>query len=280
VLNPCMTRAAAAGAAALLLLFAAPALAAPAGTVVGVSGSCYVENGAGGAGAARSALQLGAAVQIGDTIDVAADGKLKLRMADGSILAVAPGTRMTVAAYAVTPSGQRQNAQLSLSQGLLHVIDTPTQQAPAKFEVDTAVGAAAVRSTNWLIEATANDQQVSVISGSVVVTSGATGHSVVVPAHETTRVERGHDPLRPRPLSRAAVQRLLGRTQLRRGEHAAAHPPGHADRPFDRPARQRQLRHQMRMEDGRGGAAAAALPPPRRFAPRAQPGGWRRGRYR
>jgi hypothetical protein len=234
----------------LLFWFTAAASADPAGMVVGVSGGCFVES-----AGARSALQLGTGVQIGDTIAVAADAKLKLRMADGSILAIGSGTRMTVTAYGVTPGGQRQNAQLSMPQGLLHAIVAPTQ-APAKFEVNTAVGAAAVRSTDWLIEATANDQQVSVLSGSVLVTSGATRHSVLVPAHQTTRVERGRDPLAPRPLSRAAFNRILGRTELRREPHA--------ERPAARhPGRALAARRQMQRAQAQRPHAAA---PPRRVA--------------
>lgn len=238
----------------------ASASAAPAGTVVGVSGACFVER-----AGSRSSLQLGAAVEAADTIDVAADGKLKLRMADGSIVAVAPGTHMALSAYAIAPDGQRQNVQISLPQGLLHAIVAPTR-APAKFEVDTAVGAAAVRSTDWLIEAAANDQQVSVLSGSVVVTSSATGHSVVVPAHATTRVERGRDPLPPHPLTRAAMQRLLGRTEMRRAplryqgavrRRAAAHRPDHRTRPAE---------HRVSPAERRG-----APPPYRRAEPRRQP---------
>lgn len=218
------------GATLFLLFTAGAAWTAPAGTVVGISGACFVES-----ATTRSALQLGAAVHIGDTVDVAAHAKLKLRMADGSILSVASGTRMAVTAYTVTPSGQRQDVQLSLPQGLLHAVVAPTQ-TPARFEVDTAVGVAAVRSTDWLIEATANDQQVSVLSGSVVVTSAATRHSVVVSAYQTSRVERGRDPLAPRPLSRAGFARILGRTEMRHPAHAER--PQRAERPTARhPAR-------------------------------------------
>lgn len=201
---------------------AASAAAAPAGTVVGISGACFLESAGSGSGT-RSALQLGAPVQIGDAIDVAADAKLKLRMADGSIVAVGPGTHMTVTAYAVAATGQRQNAQISMPQGLLHAIVAP-MQTPAKFEVDTAVGTAAVRSTDWLIEATPDNQQVSVLRGSVVVTSAATHHSVIVPANEMTRLARGHDPLRPRVLSRNAFERMVGRTETTRRPERAVRP--------------------------------------------------------
>src|SRR5437588_9527770 len=98
---------------ALLLFSAGLAVAAPAGSVVGVFGACFVES-----GGSRSPAKIGQPVQVGDTLDVAADGKLKLRMADGSVVSVAAGTRMTVAAYAVDGAGQRQGARLSLGQGL------------------------------------------------------------------------------------------------------------------------------------------------------------------
>ena len=73
-------------------------------------------------------------------------------MADGSIISVAAGTQMTIRAYAVDAAGQRQNATLSLGQGLLRAVVAPVT-GPARFEVDTAVGTAAVRSTDWFVEA-------------------------------------------------------------------------------------------------------------------------------
>jgi len=44
-------------------------------------------------------LKRGDAVQISDTVDVPASGNLKLQMADGSVISVAPGSSMTVASY-------------------------------------------------------------------------------------------------------------------------------------------------------------------------------------
>src|SRR5215207_7745818 len=119
--------------AVLLLLPWSIALAAPAGSVVGLSGECFVTS-----GGTRAALRLGQPVQVGDTVDVSPQGKLKLRMADGSVVSVAPGTRVTIAAYGVDSAGQRQEAQLSLGQGLLRAVVAPA--GAAKFEVETAVG--------------------------------------------------------------------------------------------------------------------------------------------
>jgi hypothetical protein len=112
--------------AALLVSSASVALAAPAGTVVGLNGACVVES-----GSARSAAKLGQPVQVGDTVVVPADGKLKLRMTDGSVVSVASGTRMTIAAYGTDGAGQRQGAKLSLGQGLLRAVVAPVDRRRA-----------------------------------------------------------------------------------------------------------------------------------------------------
>ena len=52
-------------------------------------GQCFVET-----GGRRSLLKLGDAVHVGDTVDVEPGAKLKLRMNDGSVIAVASGGRL------------------------------------------------------------------------------------------------------------------------------------------------------------------------------------------
>jgi hypothetical protein len=89
---------------------AAPAVT-PAGTAVAVSGSCTARG---------RALKPGDAVQAGDTVDVPAGGKLKLRMADGSVISVAPGSSVTVESYHVGGAGR--HVKLSLTQGLLRAV--------------------------------------------------------------------------------------------------------------------------------------------------------------
>src|SRR5689334_21150146 len=79
-----------------LMLWADAAAATPAGTVIGVSGSCTDRG---------RVLNRGDTVQIGDTLDVAAGGSLKLRMADGSMISAASGTTVTIANYGSAGSG-------------------------------------------------------------------------------------------------------------------------------------------------------------------------------
>lgn len=195
-------------AALLFWLSGGLALAAPAGTVVGLSGECFVTS-----GAARAALKLGQPVQVGDTVEVAAQAKLKLRMTDGTVVAVAPGSRMTIGTYAVDAAGQRQDAQLSLGQGLLRAVVAPVER-PAKFEVETAVGTAAVRSTDWFVEASGGSMQVGVLTGSVVMTSAATRRGVTVPARWGARLEAGRDPVPPRVWSQTEFDAVIARTDV------------------------------------------------------------------
>jgi len=196
-------------AALLLALSTGLAQAAPAGTVVGLAGASIVES-----GGARAAVKLGQPVQVGDTVEVPADGKLKLRMADGSVISVAAGTRLTIAAYGVDGAGQREDARLSLAQGLLRAVVAPVER-PARFEVDTAVGAAAVRSTDWFVEGSATAMQVGVLTGSVAMTSAATQRGETIPARWGARLEAGRDPVPPRVWSPAEFAAVIARTDVK-----------------------------------------------------------------
>ena len=192
----------------LMLFGAGGALAAPAGTVVGLSGQCFVES-----GGTRAPLRLGQAVQVSDTVEVPAGGKLKLRMTDGSVVSVAEGSRVTVSAYAVNAAGQRENAHLSLGQGLVRAVVAPVER-PASFEVETAVGTAAVRSTDWFVEASGGSMQVGVLTGSVDMVSRATRRGVLIPARWGGRLEAGRDPVPPRVWSQAEFDAVIFRTDV------------------------------------------------------------------
>jgi hypothetical protein len=193
-------------AAVLVLLSGRTVLAQSAGTVIGISGDCFVVS-----GGSRAALRLGQAVQVGDILDVTVSAKLKLRMGDGSIVSLASGTQVTIRAYVVDAAGQRQDANLSLGQGLLRAVVAPVT-GPAKFEVDTAVGTAAVRSTDWFVEAFPASMQVGVLDGTIVMTSNATGRSVTIPARWGGRLEAGLDPVPPRVWSQAEFNAVIART--------------------------------------------------------------------
>ena len=152
-------------------------------------------------------------MQVGDTVEVPAGGKLKLRMADGSVVSVASGTRMTSPPTASMPPDSAKNARLSLAQGLLRAVVAPVER-PASFEVDTAVGTAAVRSTDWFVEASPLAMQVGVLTGSVDMTSAATRRRETIPARWGARLEAGRDPVPPRLWSPAEFAAVIARTDV------------------------------------------------------------------
>jgi len=198
-----------AGATALLPLKMQTASAdAAAGSVVGIGGQCAVER-----KGQSTPLKLGDPVAVSDTVAVPADGKLKLRMSDGSVISLAAGTHMTIAAYQTNSSGARQNVQLSLAAGLLRAVVAPVDH-PASFEVSTAVGTAAVRSTDWFIEIQPNVAQVGVLTGAVSLTSTATARSVLIPAHWGARLEAGRDPVMARVWTPQEFQAVINRTDV------------------------------------------------------------------
>jgi hypothetical protein len=192
---------------ALAMLSWGSASAAPnAGKVLAMGGQSFIV-----AHGHRTALKLGAAVHAGDRVVVSKGGRLKLRMADGSIIAAGSGSHLTIDKYKV--GGGTRDAELSLTQGILRAI-VSAFGASQHFEVSTATGVAAVRSTDWFIEAKPDATQVGVLHGVVTLTSAATHRSVRIPARWGARVEAGRDPVPPRVWSEAEFADVVARTNV------------------------------------------------------------------
>jgi hypothetical protein len=187
-----------------------PALAwaaAQAGEVVAIRGDCFDTS-----GTKRGPLKSGDAVYVGDMVEVPAPARLRLRMIDGSMLSAASGTTLTIAAYGKDASGHRDVA-LDMAAGLLRAVVAHVEQ-PSRFEVKTATGTAAVRSTDWFVSTTNAAMQVGVLDGRVALTSAASGQTVVIPPRWGARLQRGLDPVPPRVWSAAEFADVIGRTDV------------------------------------------------------------------
>jgi hypothetical protein len=196
--------------AALLAVFPLRAAwtASQAGEVLALSGQCFLE-----AGGQRAALKLGDAVHVGDKVEVPEGARLKLRMSDGSVLSAASGTSMTISGYDVDQAAQRRDARLSLASGLLRAV-VSSFGGTSHFEVDTATGVAAVRSTDWFVEAFPDSTQIGVLSGVVSLSSIATQRSVDIPARWGGRIEAGRAPVPPRVWTHAEFDSVIDRTNV------------------------------------------------------------------
>ena len=207
----------------LLCLCSGLAEAGPlAGSVVGLAGQVFVDR-----SGQRYGLKLGDQVFVDDTFTVSADAKLKLRMNDGSVLSLASNTTLRIDAYALNSYGQRQSAVLSLGGGLIRALTAPGGQ-PSGFEVNTAVSTSGARSTDWfsgvvsaspppgsrLSGAAPGTAYVVVLSGTVALTSRATGRAVLIQPRYGSEVLAGQDPHPPVLYTQAEFDRLIARTEL------------------------------------------------------------------
>jgi hypothetical protein len=85
---------------------------------------------------------------------------------------------------------------------------------PSHFEIRTATGVAAVRSTDWFIEAEPGATQIGVLAGKVSLTSTATQREIEIPARWGARVEAGRDPVPTRVWSAAEFADVIARTNV------------------------------------------------------------------
>jgi hypothetical protein len=214
---PCVFARTSAGFILVLLCLGAARAAEPAGNVVAIAGDCFVE-----AEGKRTPLKMGDGVHVADTIDVPSNAKLKLRMNDGSIVSVASGSQMTIAAYLIDADGKRHEAALSLTQGVLRAVVSPVDR-PSTFEIKTAVGAAGARSTDWFVEMQPGQMVVGVVAGTVVLQSAGTGAEVTIPAGSGASAATGQDPTAPRVWRKAEFNALSVRTDF--PQTAAPKPP-------------------------------------------------------
>jgi hypothetical protein len=187
----------------VLALAAAPcayaASDAVVGSVIAVRGAVFLDS-----GGSQQALLVKDAIHGGDSV-VSAAGKAQIGLNDGSIISVGENTRMRIADY--DTSGGAPKARVGIVSGVLRLL--VNKIAPVgKFEVESETAVAAVRGTDWVIEATPDRTSVAIVNGIVAVTGrGAQPSATVVldAPGQGTDVRRGSAPT---PAARWGAQRF------------------------------------------------------------------------
>ena len=169
------------------------------GSVLAVRGAVFWD-----AGSGQQPLKVNAPVRLGDTI-VSVAGKAKIALDDGTIISVGENSRLRVADYDNAPNNLK--TRIGLISGAIRLLVAKVTPA-GKFEVETETAVAAVRGTDWVIEATSEQTAVAIVSG-VVAVSGRDGQSqssVVLDAPgQGTDVRRGSAPT---PVAQWGAQRF------------------------------------------------------------------------
>ncbi|MEQ9641591.1 MAG: FecR domain-containing protein [Alphaproteobacteria bacterium] len=179
----------------------------PIGRVVRQAGHVVAQ-----AGAELRALRPGAAVFVGDRIVTGADSKVAIRFAEGAELMVGPATQVALSDYVLTADRRGIRGRLSLLIGIVRTHLAGLWRDG--FEVETQAAVAALRSTDWITEATAGKAAVFVVNGVVEVTGTATADTVVLRGGDGTDVPVGGAPSAPKQWGRKRVDAVLARTAV------------------------------------------------------------------
>jgi hypothetical protein len=181
-------------AAALVMLWVQAATAADViiGQVTGVRGDVFREH-AGG----REPVRTGAAVRLGETL-ACYGGKARVQLNDGTIVSIGENSRISFSNYRAVENGF--TTQLSVGSGVFRLFVNRLTDGAFTVESETAV--AAVRGTDWVMDAQADTTGVAVLSGAVAVSArrtaqGAASGEVVLQPGFGTDVRRGAAPTPP-----------------------------------------------------------------------------------
>ena len=186
---------------------AAHALAADriVGSVIAVRGAVFADvQGTLEPLAANAPVRAGAAI-------VSRDGKAKIALDDGSVISVGEHARVRIDAHARTARTAR--TKLALVVGALRLFVSKAS-ADGSFEVESETAIAAVRGTEWVIDATRDQTAVAVLSGSVAVAGREAGSGSTVLLRmpgQGTDVRRGTAPTPPVPWGARRLADVLAR---------------------------------------------------------------------
>ncbi len=112
-----------------------------------------------------------AEVRQGDQLTTAADGHVYIRMADGALLVLRPGSTLRIDLWQYNPDRPEQSQiKYTLDQGVgRYVSGKGSQAAKDRFRFNTPMAAIGVRGTDFTVLARPDLTQVAVRSGGVVV---------------------------------------------------------------------------------------------------------------
>jgi len=139
----------------LLVMFSGAALAAPAGSFTRVEGSVDILR---ATESAAVQARAGDAVSMGDAIRTKRNGKAEVQFQDGTVIQLAPETRITIDEYSFGATGARERGFLSLLRGKLRAVVSkfkgtvvPASKTDSGFSVKTPTAIAGVRGTDFIV---------------------------------------------------------------------------------------------------------------------------------
>ena len=199
----------------LALVVGRPATAqdATVGTVTRVAGTPMVSTGGTSTG---SRATVGMTVREGDRIATGAGGRLEIIGPDGTTITIGEQTTLVVSRFLAPTGGRRGNGLLDMLEGIVRILLPSSWD---RFDVNTGTAVASVRSTEWLVDATADTTGVFVFDGRVQVrgqlrTRGMMVDGVAVSPGFGTDVAANSIPSQPRRWAQPRIDAALARLAL------------------------------------------------------------------
>ncbi len=161
--------------------------------------------------AAEMAAARGMTLQEGDRIVTNVAAKLEITGADGTALTIGEQTTVVLTRLVVPTAARRGSGLLDLIQGILRI---RLPGSWSRFEVTTRTAVASVRSTDWIVDAAADNTAVFVVEGRVQVTNQAMTAAVLLDPGFGTDVKADAPPTTPKRWGKPRVDAALARTQI------------------------------------------------------------------
>ena len=158
--------------------------------------------------AAPQPLPVGADLYLDDEVRTGADGRVVVESDAGLKLVIGAASEVRVRRWLVEQQQSRIDIALGMVTGILRLLGEPTDKSRS-VEVQTRAAVASVRSTEWVVDATAAGTAVLSIEGPVVVRSPSGG--VTLRTGDGTDVTLTTAPTAPAQWEQPRVERTLAR---------------------------------------------------------------------
>jgi hypothetical protein len=147
-------------------------------------------------------------LNVGDKVVTGLGGRLEILATDGTAIVVGEQTTVVLTRYISPRQTHPGRGLLDLIEGILR-IHLPNSWN--RFEVITGTAVASVRSTDWLIETTADNTAVFVFEGRVEVVNQADTGAVLLDPGFGTDVRAGARPTTPKHWGQSRLDADLAR---------------------------------------------------------------------
>jgi hypothetical protein len=145
-------------------------------------------------------------ISEGDTLRTKADGEAVLQWPSGHVVKIYSLSELTATKIMFDKDGGKEDTFLSMKSGRMLAMVRKLGDKDSSFEVRTPAGSAAVRGTQFYIEAAEDKETFIVLEGQIEV--AAQGEKVLLDANNQTFIQPGKPPAEPVPSPKEILEKL------------------------------------------------------------------------